>query len=426
MPLIVKVLLLAVVQGACELLPVSSSAHVIVAERLMGLDPTSPGMTFLLVMLHTGTMFACIAYFLGAWRERYFASWPAFVSFAKLLVLATACTGVVGLGLKFVIEHLVLRGQGKAEVEQLFGNLTLIAVALACAGLLIVWSGSRASRGRPRDAVGTGDAIVIGIVQGLCLPFRGFSRSGATISTGLLRGLDRALLENFSFALAVVLTPAVIVIEGHRLLKAHAPGAAGADLGGWAGLALLGMAASFVAGWLALKWLSRWLENGRWHLFGYYCLIAAVGVFLAGRVLAAPAVPAAPAASAASAASAAAGVSVTDAWARPTPPGAAAAAVYFSIVNRGQLPDRLLSLSTPVAARAQLHETTQVEGAMTMRPLTALDCPAGSTVRAAPDGVHVMLEQLSAPLVAGGEFPLRFEFRDAGAVTVRVRVEARE
>src|SRR6516165_12697303 len=64
-----QVLLLAVIQGAAELLPVSSSAHVIFAERLMGLDPSSPPMTFLLVMLHTGTMFAVIAYFWPRWRK---------------------------------------------------------------------------------------------------------------------------------------------------------------------------------------------------------------------------------------------------------------------------------------------------------------------------------------------------------------------
>jgi undecaprenyl-diphosphatase len=134
------------------------------------------------------------------------------------------------------------------------------------------------------------DSVWIGAVQGLCLPFRGFSRSGATISTGLFRGLKKDLLEDFSFALAVVLTPAVIVREAHRLLKAqHLAGAAADSLGPlWP--CLVGMLLSFVAGWLALKWLSRWLEHGRWHLFGYYCLIAAAAVFIAGKLYAGPAI----------------------------------------------------------------------------------------------------------------------------------------
>jgi undecaprenyl pyrophosphate phosphatase UppP len=74
MPSLVKVLILAVVQGLAELLPVSSSAHVVVAEKLMGLDPSSPEMTLVLVMLHTGTMFAVIFYFWSQWKSAYFAT----------------------------------------------------------------------------------------------------------------------------------------------------------------------------------------------------------------------------------------------------------------------------------------------------------------------------------------------------------------
>ena len=68
---IFHVIILAIVQGLAELLPVSSSAHVVVAEKLMGLDPSSPQMTLLLVMLHTGTMFAVIVYFWNQWKRTY-------------------------------------------------------------------------------------------------------------------------------------------------------------------------------------------------------------------------------------------------------------------------------------------------------------------------------------------------------------------
>jgi len=69
---ILQVIVLAIIQGLAELLPVSSSAHVVVAEKLMGLDPSSPQMTLLLVMLHTGTMFAVIAFFWRTWKGAYF------------------------------------------------------------------------------------------------------------------------------------------------------------------------------------------------------------------------------------------------------------------------------------------------------------------------------------------------------------------
>src|SRR5579862_3096632 len=93
---LLRVILLAIVQGLAELLPVSSSAHVVVAEKLMGMDPSAPAMTLLLVMLHTGTMFAVIVYFWRQWRASYFQSRAAFNSFAARLIVATALTGLVG------------------------------------------------------------------------------------------------------------------------------------------------------------------------------------------------------------------------------------------------------------------------------------------------------------------------------------------
>src|SRR5476649_23810 len=100
---ILKVILLAIVQGLAELLPVSSSAHVVVAEKLMHLDPSAPDMTLLLVMLHTGTMFAVIVYFWSQWRRTYFATADAFKRFFIRALWASALTAVVYEGIKKVI-----------------------------------------------------------------------------------------------------------------------------------------------------------------------------------------------------------------------------------------------------------------------------------------------------------------------------------
>lgn len=273
----VQILILALIQGAAELLPVSSSAHVIVAEKLMGLDPSTPQMVMLLVLLHTGTMFAVIAYFWKDWWHNYFAAPGKLRWFAILLIIATFCTGLVGLGLKEVIEKVFMRGAAHAEVEALFSNLPLIAGALALVGVLIVIAGMREEKSPSQPEIQPAHALWIGIVQGLCLPFRGFSRSGSTISTGLLLGLPKKSLEEFSFALAVVLTPAIILQELHRLLKDQPPGSH-VSLGHLMTPGLVGMVFSFIAGLLALKWLSRWLEAGRWKFFGFYCLVAAAVV----------------------------------------------------------------------------------------------------------------------------------------------------
>lgn len=276
---LLHVIILAIVQGLAELLPVSSSAHVVVTEKLLGLDPTAPEMTLLLVMLHTGTMFAVIVYFWQRWRQRFFQSAASFKNFAVLLILATVLTGLIGGALIKGIEKVLFHGASKAWIEELFGRLELIAPALAAAGILILIAGLLEKRAQTANSgadsgMTTGQAALIGAVQGLCLPFRGFSRSGATISTGMLSGVGKALAEDFSFALAVILTPAVIGREGLRLVQMrHLE--QGAALASAVLPSLLGAVFAFLASLLALKWLSRWLEAGRWYLFGIYCLGAA-------------------------------------------------------------------------------------------------------------------------------------------------------
>ncbi|HEV8018800.1 MAG TPA: undecaprenyl-diphosphate phosphatase [Steroidobacteraceae bacterium] len=284
---VLKVIILAIVQGLAELLPVSSSAHVVVAEKLLGLDPSSPPMTLLLVMLHTGTMVAVIVYFWPQWRGTWFQSAAAFKTVAGQVVIATVLTALVGETIVKIIERTVLRDVPHAQIEDLFSHLEYIAPALAAVGVLIVLAGIFERRHRERtpaltDELTAGRAGVIGAVQGLCLPFRGFSRSGATISTGMLLGVAKWRAESFSFALAVVLTPPVVAREVMRLLHAaHANGRG--DLASAAMLSVLGAVVALLAGLLALKWLSRWLENGRWYLFGLYCLVAAAGVALLHR-----------------------------------------------------------------------------------------------------------------------------------------------
>jgi undecaprenyl-diphosphatase len=304
-----KVLILAIVQGLAELLPVSSSAHVVVAEKLLGLDPSSPEMTLLLVMLHTGTMFAVIVFFWRQWKRTYFVSADAFKRFVVRAIWATALTAVIGYPIIHVIEHherqkmlsavvssgVIPCSYGKGDVEALFSRLDIVAPALFAAGLLILWAGMKergksplANMSYERAASRSGENVTfkqagwMGAIQGLCLPFRGFSRSGATISTGLLTGAERSRAERFSFALAVILTPAALGREVWRVWRAAhdaTPGCHPANLHSSVSAGVLGMILSFVAGLLALRWLSSWLENGRWYWFGIYCVVASAVVF---------------------------------------------------------------------------------------------------------------------------------------------------
>ncbi|HEY7329000.1 MAG TPA: undecaprenyl-diphosphate phosphatase [Gemmataceae bacterium] len=291
--------MLALIQGAAELLPVSSSAHVIVAERLMGLDPSRADMVFLLVMLHTGTMFAVLVYFWKRWRSIWLStSTPAESTagesryhFLTMVILATAVTGIVGYGLKIFLEQVVLvrwMGRAKGEVEDLFREIPWVATALFAVGVLIIVAGWRKQRAE-RTKLTTVSTLLIGLVQAVCLPFRGFSRSGATISAALMCDVERARAEDFSFALAVVLTPPVIARGVYKLLKERALQSSGQVLE-LLQPGLVGMVFSFLAGLVALKLLSAVLEKGRWRYFGYYCIIAALlmAAGIASGVLDAP------------------------------------------------------------------------------------------------------------------------------------------
>jgi undecaprenyl-diphosphatase len=204
------------------------------------------------------------------------------------LIWASVLTGVIGEAIIKLIEKTAFKGASKAEIELLFGRLDLIAPALFAAGLLILLAGLMEKRRMGAHPKVYGDSVTmrqagwIGAIQGFCLPFRGFSRSGATISMGMLTGASKERAERFSFALAVVLTPPAIGRELLRLIKAsHEAAATGTpiDLHGSMVTGLLGAFFAFLAGLVALRWLSSWLEEGRWYLFGIYCLIASVVVF---------------------------------------------------------------------------------------------------------------------------------------------------
>jgi undecaprenyl-diphosphatase len=289
-PHFLQIIVLAIIQGLAELLPISSSAHVTIAARLMHCDLLDEKKvfewTFLLVMLHTGTMFSVLIYFWSRWKR--------LVNQIPSLILATMATGLFGIPLMLALKQAFLNSDPTAqpqEIEHLFLNLPIMACSLAVVGILIILAGLRDER-LPSTVqnVKLDRALLIGATQGLALPLRGFSRSGSTISVGMAIGVARITAEEFSFALAVILTPAIIGREVWMLIKQHSQAAAetaaasAPNMGQLLLPGLVGMVFSFLAGLVALRWLSNWLEHGRWKFFGFYCLFAAA-VVLAIHIL---------------------------------------------------------------------------------------------------------------------------------------------
>jgi undecaprenyl-diphosphatase len=283
---LVKAVVLAIIQGLTELLPVSSSAHVIITAKLLQEDMSTPANALLLVMLHTGTMVAVIVYFWRQWMETFFSSWQAFWNFACMIFVACFLSGAVGYPIILLVEHVLGGSVNHAQIEDLFNKLDWVAPALAAAGILILYSGLREARNAANNANGEKkevswpQAVVMGIIQGFAIPFRGFSRSGSTISAGLLADGARVPVESFSFAMAVAITPLAIAREVYRLVRADHLAASHLQIATVLAPSLLGLGCAFLAGLVALKWLSRWLERGHWYWFGIYCLLAAVAVEL--------------------------------------------------------------------------------------------------------------------------------------------------
>lgn len=118
------------------------------------------------------------------------------------------------------------------------------------------------------------------------------------------------------------------------------------------------------------------------------------------------------------------GLEVTQPWARASIGAAKSGVIYLGVTNRGTAADRLTGAETPVAKKASLHTTTEDGGVMKMRPVEAVELPAGGGLRLEPGGLHIMLMGLKAPLAEGARFPLTLIFERAGPLEVEVTVKS--
>lgn len=267
----IQAILIAILQGATELFPVSSLGHAVVLPSLLGwsLDQRSAAYLPFLVMLHVGTAVALLGYF---WRD-----WLALglgilgVKDAHqntesrrvfgLIVIATIPAVVVG----FLLEHYV-RG--------LFASAIIAAAFLAVNGLLLLFGERLRARAGERNlaSLTAADAAVIGCFQCLAL-IPGLSRSGATIVGGLLRGINHEGSAHFSFLIATPIIIGATVLEVPKLLHDSIP----------PGTLEMSVVAAVVSGLVALAstaFLMRYFRhNDKWALnpFAYYCIVFGLG-----------------------------------------------------------------------------------------------------------------------------------------------------
>jgi undecaprenyl-diphosphatase len=265
---LLQALVMGVVQGLTEFLPVSSSGHLVLVPALLGWDdPLITSLEFS-VVIHIGTLIALLAYFRHDWlrlvpagfaaiRDRSLADDPD-RRLAWLLAAATIPAGVAG----FLLQDLA---------ETTFRTVELV-VAMVVVGGLILFTAERLGR-RNREIGGVTFPIAVGIgcAQALAL-VPGISRSGISISAGLLAGLERETAARFSFLLATPITAAAAAWEARALLTGEA------TVTLQAGPLLVGIAAAMVSGFVAIAVLLRFLRTRSTDVFVAYRLVLAAAV----------------------------------------------------------------------------------------------------------------------------------------------------
>ena len=266
MQALTNVILLAILQGVAEFLPVSSSGHLVIASDLLGFTP--PGVR-LETMLHCGTLLAVCFYY----RHRL---WALLAGAARRERAACREAGLLLLAsLPIVAVYLAAH----ARIEAIYENSRFAAAMLLVTGLLLLSLQIRRRTAGEAAARRTVTlvwwrALAIGLAQAVAI-LPGISRSGATIATARHLGIEPRRAADFSFLMSVPPLLGAVLLHGLR------PEAAGASAVGWGSLGI-GVGVAAVVGYASIRLLMRTLASGRFWLFGVYCLLAGGVVLLGG------------------------------------------------------------------------------------------------------------------------------------------------
>lgn len=251
--------LLGIVQGLTEFLPISSTAHLLVAEKMFRLDPARFGLSFT-IAVHIGTVLAVLIYFARTWVELL----------GDLLARRWRMPLLIALGIvPAAVAGILLEG----TIETQLRDIRVVAAGLVL-GSLVFWLAERMANGqRTIASLGPLDALAMGAAQAVAL-VPGVSRSGITISAGLGLGLRRAEATRFSFLLA---TPVIGGVAAKALLDARRS----AELFAQPDIVLVGVAASFLSGFAAVAFLMRFLRTNSLAWFIPYRLALAAALLVA-------------------------------------------------------------------------------------------------------------------------------------------------
>jgi undecaprenyl-diphosphatase len=268
---ILDAIILGIVEGLTEFLPISSTAHLTIAEKLLGKDIDSDAVTAFTAVIQVGAIVAVLIYFredilkllsavFGGFRNEQRRKSDPNWRFAWLIVIGSIPIGIIGFAARDLIKG-PLR------------SLWVIAFALILWSFVMIYAERRATQERGERSLMPRDVIVIGLWQCIAL-IPGVSRSGATISAGLIRGIDRVTATRLSFFLAI---PALTAAGLYELKDALGQGVG-------AGPTIVGTVVSFVVAYVSIAWLLRFVAHHSIVAFVPYRI--ALGVIVIGALLA--------------------------------------------------------------------------------------------------------------------------------------------
>lgn len=252
-----KTIILGIIQGLTEFLPISSSGHLLVARKLFGLQEAG---LLLDTMLHLGTLLALMAVF---WRDILEMIRRPLSHLTLLVIAGTIPTAIIGLVFKDLFAELA-------------GTGATVGWEFLATGFILWFADNYKSRGHKKiDAVSFSDALVVGTLQGVAI-LPAISRSGLTIAGSLLRKIERPSAARFSFLLSIPAILGAVVVQIPDLA------AGGAEAVG-AGALVAGTAMAAVTGYIAVKWMLKIIRQGSLKVFSYY--VWALGAIIIGAQL---------------------------------------------------------------------------------------------------------------------------------------------
>ncbi len=265
---IFQAIVLGIVQGASEFLPISSSGHLILIPYIFNWHGVVDSLSFD-IALHLGTTASVIIFFWKDWVElitSFFKALPRGFSeikkdfkarFLLILIVGSFPAALVGFIFQDTIEHN-------------FRQPLLVASFLIGFSFVIYWADHIGKRNRPQQKIGFVDGLIIGIAQSLAL-IPGVSRSGITITAGLFRDLDRETATRFSFLLSTPIIVGAAAVQLRKILS-------GSLEANSQGVFLVGMFTAALAGWIAIKFLLKYVQTNNFTIFIIYRVLLGLSI----------------------------------------------------------------------------------------------------------------------------------------------------